>query len=448
MEPPSNSLLLILSFLNPITFNMVLEFIGLIILLACSGLVSGSEVAFFSLVPQEIDQLKNSPNKGEHTAALLLEKRKLLLATILIANNFINIAIIILSSALTTAIFNFGSQVLLGFLFQVILVTFIILLFGEVLPKVYAVNNRKQLSSIMSLPILGLRKITYPISLMLVRTTSLIDTKFKKRVDNISVDNLSHALELTTDESTGEEEKRILEGIVNFGNTDVKQIMISRVDVFALEMKEKFSSVKSQIIEAGFSRIPVFNENFDKIEGVLYVKDLLPHIDKGDDFEWQKLVRPPFFVPENKKIDDLLNEIKEKKTHIAIVVDEYGGTSGIATLEDVIEEIVGDISDEFDDDDITYSKLDDNNFIFEGKTLLKDFYRITDANEELFENAKGDSDSIGGIVIEIAGRIPLKGEKVLFENYQFKIESADQRKINTIKVSILPGEDSADEDDN
>jgi len=283
---------------------------------------------------------------------------------------------------------------------------------------------------------------------MLVRTTSLIDTKFKKRVDNISVDNLSHALELTTDESTGEEEKRILEGIVNFGNTDVKQIMISRVDVFALEMKEKFSSVKSQIIEAGFSRIPVFNENFDKIEGVLYVKDLLPHIDKGDDFEWQKLVRPPFFVPENKKIDDLLNEIKEKKTHIAIVVDEYGGTSGIATLEDVIEEIVGDISDEFDDDDITYSKLDDNNFIFEGKTLLKDFYRITDANEELFENAKGDSDSIGGIVIEIAGRIPLKGEKVLFENYQFKIESADQRKINTIKVSILPGEDSADEDDN
>tara|TARA_B100000508_G_scaffold140636_1_gene142512 strand:+ start:6604 stop:7887 length:1284 start_codon:yes stop_codon:yes gene_type:complete len=427
---------------------MVLEFIGLIILLACSGLVSGSEVAFFSLVPQEIDQLKNSPNKGEHTAALLLEKPKLLLATILIANNFINIAIIILSSALTTAIFNFGSQVLLGFLFQVILVTFIILLFGEVLPKVYAVNNRKQLSSIMSLPILGLRKITYPISLMLVRTTSLIDTKFKKRVDNISVDNLSHALELTTDESTGEEEKRILEGIVNFGNTDVKQIMISRVDVFALEMKEKFSSVKSQIIEAGFSRIPVFNENFDKIEGVLYVKDLLPHIDKGDDFEWQKLVRPPFFVPENKKIDDLLNEIKEKKTHIAIVVDEYGGTSGIATLEDVIEEIVGDISDEFDDDDITYSKLDDNNFIFEGKTLLKDFYRITDANEELFENAKGDSDSIGGIVIEIAGRIPLKGEKVLFENYQFKIESADQRKINTIKVSILPGEDSADEDDN
>jgi len=418
---------------------MILELLGLVVLLASSGLISGSEVAFFSLTPQEIDQLKNSENKGDQTTTMLLERPKLLLATILIANNFINIAIIILSTALTTAVFNFGDQVLLGFVFQVILVTFLILLFGEVLPKIYAVKNRIQLASFTSLPILWLRKISYPVSILLVRATSLIDKKFKRKVDSISVDNLSHALELTTDESTGEEEKRILEGIVNFGNTDVKQIMTSRVDVFALELNEKYDSVKSQIVESGYSRIPVYRENFDKIEGILYVKDLLPHLDKDHSFEWQKLIRPPFFVPENKKIDDLLNEIKEKKIHLAIIVDEYGGTSGITTLEDVIEEIVGDISAEFDDDDITYSKLDEQNYIFEGKTLLKDFYRISNiplTEEEKFENSKADSDSLAGFVIEIAGRIPTKGEKIIFDGFTFLIEAADQRKIDAIKVTI------------
>ena len=291
----------------------------------------------------------------------------------------------------------------------------------------------------MSLPVLWLRKITYPISILLVRSTSFIDKKFKRKVDAISVDNLSHAIELTTDETTGKEERRILQGIVNFGNTDVKQIMTSRVDVFSLDITEKFNSVKTQIIEAGFSRIPAYNGNFDKIEGILYVKDLLPHIEKEDDFEWQKLLRPPFFVPENKKIDDLLNEIQEKKIHLAIVVDEYGGTSGITTLEDIIEEIIGDISDEFDDDDITYSKLDNQNFIFEGKTLLKDFYRITDINhieEEKFEQLKADSDSLAGFVIEQAGRIPIKGEHINFGKFIFIIDAANQRKIITLKVKI------------
>ena len=439
MEPPSDSLFILFSFINPISINMVLEFIGIVVLLASSGLISGSEVAFFSLLPKEISELKASESKREKTTALLLERPKLLLATILIANNFINIAIIILSTALTVSLFNFGDHVLLGFLFQVILVTFIILLFGEVLPKIYAVKNKVELSSFMSLPVLWLRKITYPISILLVRSTSFIDKKFKRKVDAISVDNLSHALELTTDETTGKEEKRILQGIVNFGNTDVKQIMTSRVDVFSLGITEKFNSVKTQIIEAGFSRIPAYNGNFDKIEGILYVKDLLPHIEKEDDFEWQKLLRPPFFVPENKKIDDLLNEIQEKKIHLAIVVDEYGGTSGITTLEDIIEEIIGDISDEFDDDDITYSKLDNQNFIFEGKTLLKDFYRITDLNhieEEKFEQLKADSDSLAGFVIEQAGRIPIKGEYINFGKFIFIIDAADQRKIITLKVKI------------
>lgn len=439
MEPPSDSLFVLFSFINPISINMVLEFIGIIVLLASSGLISGSEVAFFSLLPKGISELKASESKREKTTALLLERPKLLLATILIANNFINIAIIILSTALTVSLFNFGDHVLLGFLFQVILVTFIILLFGEVLPKIYAVKNKVELSSFMSLPVLWLRKITYPISILLVRSTSFIDKKFKRKVDAISVDNLSHAIELTTDETTGKEERRILQGIVNFGNTDVKQIMTSRVDVFSLDITEKFNSVKTQIIEAGFSRIPAYNGNFDKIEGILYVKDLLPHIEKEDDFEWQKLLRPPFFVPENKKIDDLLNEIQEKKIHLAIVVDEYGGTSGITTLEDIIEEIIGDISDEFDDDDITYSKLDNQNFIFEGKTLLKDFYRITDINhieEEKFEQLKADSDSLAGFVIEQAGRIPIKGEHINFGKFIFIIDAANQRKIITLKVKI------------
>lgn len=450
MEPPPEALNIILSFINPISINMILELVGLIVLLACSGLISGSEVAFFSLIPQEVDELKGSEMRGDKTTVLLLERPKLLLATILIANNFINIAIIILSTALTTELFNFGNQEVLGFVFQVILVTFLILLFGEVLPKIYAVKNRIELASFMSLPILWLRKITYPVSILLVRATAFIDKKFKRKVDAISVDNLSHALELTTDENTGEEEKRILEGIVNFGNTDVKQIMTSRVDVFAIELNDKYDEIKSQIIDCGYSRIPVYKENFDKIEGILYAKDLLPHLEKDSSFKWQELVRPPFFVPENKKIDDLLNEIKEKKIHLAIVVDEYGGTSGITTLEDVIEEIVGEISAEFDDDDITYSKLDDQNYILEGKTLLKDFYRISDiqlVDEEKFENFKADSDSLGGFVIELAGRIPVKGEKINFEGFEFLIEAADQRKIDTIKVT-LPSENQELTDEN
>ncbi|MGB0403183.1 MAG: gliding motility-associated protein GldE [Salibacteraceae bacterium] len=438
MEPPSESVLVILSLFNPITFEQVFELLGLIVLLACSGLISGSEVAFYSLEAADIGEMESSESRSEKLVIELLERPKLLLATILIANNFINIAIVILSTALMGQLFNFGDDSIVGFIIQVVLITFIILLFGEVLPKVYAVRNKKKLTSLMALPIQAIQKLFYPVSIALVRSTSFIDKKIKSRVDNISVDNLSHALELTTDETTGEEEKRILEGIVNFGNTDVKQIMISRVDVFSLEISEKYEEVKRQIIEAGFSRIPVYRENFDKIEGVLYVKDLLPHISKDDSFDWTKLLRAPFFVPENKKIDDLLNEIKEKKIHLAIVVDEYGGTSGIASLEDIIEEIVGDISDEFDVESVTYSKLDDQNFILEGKTSLKDFYRIADFEETIFENEKGESDTVAGFIIEIAGKIPKKGEAIEFNQYTFTVEAADSRKISTVKVTINP----------
>jgi gliding motility-associated protein GldE len=447
MEPPSETLLNILLLINSFGLDQILGLLVLVILLVCSGLISGSEVAFFSIVSKELDDLKTSTSRGDQTTALLLERPKLLLATILIANNFINVGIVILSTALTASIFDFGDNHILGFIFQVIVITFLILLFGEVLPKVYAVQNRLKLTSFMSLPILWLRKVFYPVSISLVRATSFIDRRFERRVENISVDNLTHALELTTDETTGEEEKRILEGIVNFGNTDVRQIMISRVDVFALDVSEDYNSVKEQIVDAGFSRIPVYNGNFDKIEGVLYVKDLLPHLDGPPDFKWQELVRPPFFVPENKKIDDLLNEIQERKIHLVIVVDEYGGTSGIATLEDIIEEIVGDISDEFDDDDITYSKLDEQNYIFEGKTTIKDFCRIVDADESIFDEAKGDSETLAGFIIELSGRIPEKKNSVEFEGFTFVVEAADQRKISTLKVTLPEPEEVEEEDE-
>jgi gliding motility-associated protein GldE len=448
MEPPPESILFTLALINAIGLEELIIFLALIILLAFSGLVSGSEVAFFSIVSKELDELKTSTNKSDQTTVLLLKNPKTLLATILIANNFINVAIVILSTALTASVFDFGDNKILGFVFQVIVVTFIILLFGEVLPKVYAVQNKLKLTALMALPIYGLKRIFYPVSALLVRSTSFIDKRVKKRVDTVSVDNLTHALELTTDDNTGEEEKRILEGIVNFGNTDVRQIMVSRMDVFALDIAEEFDSIKEQILNAGFSRIPVYKNNFDNIEGVLYVKDLLPHLDKPNEFDWQSLIRTPLFVPENKKIDDLLNEIKETKIHQVIIVDEYGGTSGIATLEDIIEEIVGDISDEFDDDDITYSKLDDHNYIFEGKTSIKDFCRITHLDEADFENDKGDSETLAGFIIEISGRIPEKKEHVEFNQAIFTIEAADQRKISTLKVTLSQDESEPENESN
>lgn len=437
MEPPPESLLLILSaFLQPLTFEVLIGTFTLFFLLIFSGLISGSEVAFFSINPAMLNSLEEENVKNAPIISALLKRPKRLLATILIANNFINVAIIILSTAITNALFNFEGSEILGFIFQVIVVTFLILLFGEVIPKVYANKNVIVLSSLMALPMTILMRLFFPVSSALVSATSFIDKRIKKRSENISVDELSHALELTSEKDADEEEKKILTGIVQFGNTDVKQIMTPRIDAFAMDVEENFQSVREFIIDAGYSRIPIYKENFDKVEGVLYVKDLLPHIHQKTNFDWQALIRAPFFVPENKKIDDLLNEFQEKKIHLAIVVDEYGGSSGIVTLEDIIEEIVGDISDEFDDDDITYSKLDNDNYIFEGKTALKDFYRLLEIDGDEFEHAKGDADSLAGFLIELDGKIPKKGEKIEFKNFTFTIEAANTRKISTIKATI------------
>ncbi len=420
-------------------------FLGaILILLVLSALVSGSEVAYFSLSPADKEELENDSQDGRGAKVVnLLDKPKSLLATILIANNFINIGIVILSDAFMNKIFamtdiNEDAQIWI----QIALVTFIILLVGEVIPKVYATKNSMKFSKMMSSPLLTIRFIFKPLSSVLVRSTSFLDKRIKKASPDITVNHLEQALELTSEEINLEDkEVQILKGIVKFGNTDTKQVMTPRMDMISLDNQSSYPDAISMIIESGFSRIPVFEENIDKICGVLYVKDLLSHLDKPDDFAWQNLIRKPYFVPENKKIDDLLNEFQEHKVHMAVVVDEYGGTSGVVTFEDIIEEIVGDISDEFDDEDIIYSKLDQNTYVFEGKTPLNDMYRVLDIDGKEFEGEKGESDTLAGFLIELSGKILRKNEKVDFKNYTFTIEAADKKRIKQVKININKIED-------
>lgn len=409
------------------------------VLLLIVALVSAAESAFFSLTPNDMDDLKTSDTKSDHKILLLISAPKRLLATVLISINFINIAIVIINSSFIFGAegwFAFPGSPTLGFLIQVIAVTFLILLVGEVTPKIYATQNPLKASRRLIYFVLILQQMFYPLSSFLIFITSLLDKVIKPKSHSISVDELSKALDLTSDEDIPEEDHKILKGIVKFGNTDVKQIMQSRTHVTAFENKVGFSKLLADITSYGFSRVPIYKETLDNIIGVLYTKDLLQYINESDSFNWQTIVRPPFFVPENKKIDDLLREFQYKKIHLAIVVDEYGGTSGIVTLEDVIEEIVGEINDEFDDDDLVYSKLDNNNFVFEGKAALNDVARILEIDRFDFEEAKGESDSLAGLIIELEGRIPTKNEKITFKNLIFAIESADNRKIKRVKITI------------
>ena len=415
--------------------NLVFGFIAIFALLFCSALVSGAEVALFSLSQKDIDDtLQEHPSKGKIISDLL-EKPKKLLATLLVANNFINIGVVILFSFIGQNLFSAITLPVLKFIVEVILVTFLILLFGEVLPKVYASRNNIKFAKWVAYPIAVLDKVLSPISLPMRKVTIYLHNKLGKQKTNFSVDQLSQALELTDSDESSSEEQKILEGIVSFGNTDAKQVMSPRMDIFALEIEESFQTIYSKIVEKGFSRIPVYRDNIDQIEGVLFVKDLLRHIDK-EDFDWKTLIREPFFIPENKKIDNLLKDFQNMKSHLAIVVDEYGGTSGLVSLEDIIEEIVGDISDEFDGDNVNFSKIDDKNYLFEGKTNLKDFYRVLDVDEELFESTKGEAETLAGFILEILGNFPQKDQKITFENYTFTIESVDKKRVKQIKVTL------------
>jgi len=414
---------------------LVFGFITIAALLFCSALVSGAEVALFSLSQKDIDDtLQNHPSKGKIISELL-EKPKKLLATLLVANNFINIGVVILFSYTGHNLFSDITSPILKFIIEVILVTFLILLFGEVLPKVYASRNNIKFAKLIAYPVAVLEKLLSPISLPMRKATIYLHNKLGKQKTNFSVDQLSQALELTDTEETSTEEQKILEGIVTFGNTDTKQVMSPRMDIFALEIEEPFATIYPKIIEMGFSRIPVYRDNIDQIEGVLFVKDLLPYLNK-EDFDWKTLLREPFFVPENKKIDNLLKDFQTMKSHLAIVVDEYGGTSGLVSLEDIIEEIVGDISDEFDGDNSNYSKIDDKNYLFEGKTNLKDFYRVIEVDEELFEEKKGEAETLAGFILEILGNFPKKGQNIVFENCTFTIEMVDKKRVKQIKVTI------------
>ncbi len=422
--------------LQPISVGVVLNFLVIILLLFCSALISGAEVAYFSLAPNDVEKLNEEKSKKAKLVLLLLKNPNKLLATILISNNFINIAIIILATYLTSSVFLFPENSIMEFLIQVVAITFVLVLFGEITPKVYANRNALWFSKIMSFPLKISGKIFSPLSFLLTSSTSFIDKRLKQKKEVVSMDEIAEALELTAENEQNGEEQKILKSIVEFGNIDVKEIMKSRVDVVAIEQNLLFEKVIELVVNSGFSRIPVYDENFDNVVGILYVKDLIPHIEKSKDFKWQDMIRSAYFVPETKMINDLLKEFQEKKIHLAIVVDEYGGTSGIVTLEDILEEIVGDINDEFDDDGNFFSILDEHNFIFEGKISLNDFLKTVKGESDFFDDVKGDSDSLAGLILELKGEIPKKGEVIKFEHYTFTIESSDRRKIKRIKVEV------------
>lgn len=432
------------SIFKSFSFETLISLIILAFLLLISALISGSEIAYFSLTSSQFDDPKLQQHSSDDIVKTLLERPKRLLATILIANNFVNVSIVILSTHLTSLIFNLQNFPLLAFVIQVVVITLLILFFGEIMPKIYASQQSLTFARFMARPLQLLIKIVYPLSTVLVKSTSFIDKKMIRKGPKISRSELSEAIDITTDDEIQEEERKILQGIVRFGDIDVTEIMRSRTDVMAVDLEMHFNDLYKLILESGFSRIPVYQESIDKIDGMLYIKDLLPHLDEPDDFYWQVLIRPAFFVPENKKINDLLKEFQTKKIHFAIVVDEYGGTSGIVTLEDVLEEIVGEISDEFDsrEDDIQFKKIEDNKYLFEAKTMLNDFCKILDIDDNIFDDVKGDSDSLGGLILELLGEIPEKAEIISFNNFVFMIESVDNRRIKEVMVTINPPQNS------
>lgn len=431
---------------KPLTFEAIIGFVVLIVLLFCSAMISASEVAFFSLKPSQLAASKGKVSKSVELIQLLLDRPKRLLATILIANNFINVGIVVLSTYLTIQLFNQVEFPILAFIIQVVVITSLILIVGEIIPKIYANQKALFMAKFLARPLQSLVKLFYPISSILVRSTNFIDKQITRKGHQISRSELTEAIEITSDEDAPEDERKILQGIVKFGDIEVSEIMKSRTDVIAVDIEVKFHKLLKIIRESGYSRIPVFKETFDKIEGVLYIKDLLLQLEKGPNYQWQKLIRQAFFVPENKKINDLLKEFQEKKIHLAIVVDEYGGTSGIVTLEDVLEEIVGEISDEFDatDDEIPFTKISEELYLFEGKTMINDFCKVIEIGDEIFDEVKGDSDSLAGLILEIEGKIPKKGEKTIYRNFTFTIEAVDRRRIKQILIEISPKKEGND----
>ena len=405
------------------------------ILLLFSGFASGSEIAFFSLTPNDINELEESNSEKDKRILELREDSERTLATILIANNVINVTIIMLCNYFFDHVFHFGSAVWLQFLVITILLTFLLLLFGEIMPKVYCGQHALSMCRAFCDSIFFLRKLFRPLASILLRSGALAGKVVQTENHVLSVDDLEQALELT-DEEELKEEKNMLEGIVRFGDETAKEVMTSRQDIIDLDFKSKFHEVIKCVVENNYSRIPVYQDSIDNIRGILYIKDLLPHLSKPDTFRWQSLIRPPYFVPETKKIDDLLREFQENKVHIAIVVDEFGGTSGLITMEDILEEIVGEINDEYDEEEKSYVRINANTYVFEGKTLLSDFFKIMDLDDETFEEVEGDADSLAGLLLEIKGDFPELHERIDYKNFTFEVTALDEHRISKIKVIV------------
>lgn len=426
------SLLIIQTY--PVTPGVIVGFVAIGILLFGSALISGSEVAYFSLQPHQIEKIRQHKTKSSERAVILLKEPEKLLATILISNNFINIGIVMISTYITTSIFDFREDPLVAFLIQVVVVTFLLLVFGEIIPKIYANQNPLKFSLFISYPLIILKRVFSPVSAFLIRSTNIVNKRLSSAKQNLSMVDLSDALDLTT--GFIQEDKKILKGIVKFSNIEVNEIMKPRLDVVAIDIDTKMNELIKIVNDSGFSRIPVYEETFDNIRGILYIKDLIQHLEKEDSFTWHSLIRPSYFVPGSKKINVLLQEFREKKIHLAIVVDEYGGTEGIVTLEDILEEIVGEITDESDEVAQFYSKIDDRNYIFDAKTLLNDFYKILHIQEDSFAKIRGEADTLAGLILELLGDLPNLNQVVKVYPFTFTIISVDNRRIKKVKVSL------------
>ena len=405
------------------------------LLLLVSSFASGSEIAFFSLSPADLSELDEEKNPNDVSIKQLRAESERTLATILITNNLVNVTVIMLTTYFFNHTISFGNSWWLHFLFMTVLLTFILLLFGEIMPKVYSGQHPLRFCRRVVGGILFCRKLFYPIATIVMKSGQLFDKVIRKENHVLSVNDLEQALELTDKEEI-KEEQRMLEGIVRFGDETAKEIMTPRQDVVDIDFKSSFQDLMHCVVENNYSRIPVYQDNNDNIRGILYIKDLLPHLSKGNNFRWQSLIRPPYFVPETKKIDDLLREFQENKVHIAIVVDEFGGTSGIVTLEDILEEIVGEINDEYDEDEKSYQRINSNTFVFEGKTLLSDFYKIMQLDDDIFEDIQGDADSLAGLLLEIKGEFPTLHEKIDYHNITFEILDMEERRISKVKVVV------------
>jgi len=409
----------------------------LLLLLVTSALISGSEVAFFSLTSQDITKCKESEEASDKKIVSLVKNPRLLLATILIVNNFVNVAFVTLSTFVMWEIVGAKTTEGIAVIILTVLTTLALVFFGEITPKVYATPNNLKFAKFTS-PLLSVSETIFrPLSFILMSMSNVIEKRFQRKGYDISVEELHHALEITTtNEETSDEEKDILKGIVNFGTLTVKQVMKSRMDITAVDIEMDFHDLMDRINKSGFSRIPAYSETIDRIEGVLYIKDLLPFLEQEDTFEWQKLLRPGFYIPETKKIDSLLKDFQEKRVHMAIVVDEYGGTSGLITLEDIIEEIVGEINDEFDEEDIVYDQIDEKTYLFEGKTTLNDFCKVVEENPVTFEQVKGESESLGGLLLEINTKLPASGERIYFDRFVFTVVSVNNKRIKKVRVLV------------